>query len=81
MITIVTPSKTTPLAYRHGRIFQKPCAKCGSTEHKHAGYVGRMRVRIWRCRKCLATCQLAATHIEVVDESGIGRFVQIVTPI
>ena len=82
--TIVSPSKaheSDRLAYRHSRIFQKPCAKCASTEHKHAGYCGRGRVRIWRCRKCWATCQLAATHIEVVDETGVGRLVQIVTPI
>ena len=77
MITIVTPSKNDRLSYNHTRSYQKACPCCNGQAWIHAGYVGRMRVRIWKCIGCGRTEKLAADFIEQPDDNGIGRLVRI----
>ena len=69
---------TEQLAYRHSRIFQKPCAKCGSTDHKHAGYVGRiteplraMLVRMTQASQLLRRPSVAPTPMHNVGASQV----------
>lgn len=69
--------KPERLAYHHTRSYQKACTCCTGTSWRHAGFVGRMRVRIWKCAGCGRTEKLAASHIEALDDSGVGRLVKI----
>ena len=72
MIANEIPPEITGNAYRHARWFTSAC-KCGSRQHRHAGYVGRGRVRIWRCLKCSETHKVAAEFLEVIDRDGVGH--------
>jgi len=79
MTEISTTAKAERLPYHHTRSYQKACTCCGGTSWRHAGFLGRMRVRIWKCIGCGLTEKLAASHIEALDDSGIGRLVKIDT--
>mgnify|MGYP000128965401 CR=1 FL=1 len=68
-----TTKGTTPLVYRHSWHFRAACRQCQGRDHRHAGYVGRGRVRIWRCLNCGRTEKVAAEFADIIDDNGVGH--------
>ena len=59
--------------YVHAHAYGRPCASCGSRDHRHAGYFASGLGRYWACIKCGETTKRIAEHVEVVDDDGEGH--------